>query len=178
MQNKCLPVLIAFFLILAFATPSAAYFNPGPAARSTSPELAEIHTVDIESSGFDPWEITIKGGDSITWTNQTTQTVTLEEGLVHDLYLPVIMQTDTILQETTSPTQAPQQTDGVSIPPGESYTLPFPSEGTFYFYLPGHLYRNGVITVRNLPDLEVRSVTLDPNPVAQDTPVTLISGDP
>jgi hypothetical protein len=57
--------------------------------------------------------------------------------------------------------------------PGQSHTLAFPAEGTYYFYLLNHPCRSMTVTVRNLPDLEVHSVTLAPNPAPQNSPVTL-----
>ena len=178
MKKALLPVLIALCLVLATNIPTKANFNltpntPGMSARGLAPEIATIHPVDIDSSGFDPWEITIEGGDSLTWTNQTAQTVTLEEGMGQCLYLPLINQTGTAAAVTLSQSNTPQKTDGVDILPGGSTTLAFPTEGTFYFYLLNHPCRSLVVTVRNLPDLEVSSVTLDPNPAAQNTSVSL-----
>ena len=132
-----------------------------------------VYQVDITDTGFDPLEITIVVGDRINWTNQTSQTVVLDEGNGQCVYIPVIAKLNQLASGPNIPDSTPIQADGVSIPPGESYTREFSGEGSYHFFVLDHCYPSGVITVIAGPDLEVRTIMLDPNPVAQNDPVSL-----
>jgi plastocyanin len=169
--------LIALFLIAALFAPAAAHvdqLSADHASISTSAALAvNVHQVEIMTSGFNPLEMTIVVGESVNWTNLTLETVILEEGLIHTIYLPLILNQNLgtsapVTSHTTSLAAA-----GISIMAGGSYSRVFSDAGTYHFYLQGHLKQQFLLTVAAQPDLEVRSVTLNPNPAAKDGTVSL-----
>lgn len=105
-QNKTAPVGTAPMI-----TPAP---SPAPSASSGA-MMHEEHKVSITASGFVPKTITIKAGQSVTWTNNDTQdhTVNSAPHPTHTAYPPLNL--------------------GV-IKPGESKSLAFPTAGTYKYH--------------------------------------------
>jgi plastocyanin len=169
--------IIAFTLIATLFAPAAAHFDKRsadqPSILSAIALSATVHQVDIKTSGFDPEEITIPEGDSINWTNQTSETVSLEEGMAYTIYLPLVLKSYSGTSAPVPANTASLSADGISILPAGSYTRAFPTVGTYHFYLQGHPSYQFLLTVQAQPDLEVRTITLNPNPAVKDSPVSL-----
>ena len=112
---------LALLMLSLIACGQAAPETTTPPPTSVSPD----HQVIIDDLAFNPQEITIKVGDTVTWTNKgsTSHTVTswntwIDENLVEN----------TIVGETW---------DSGDIEPGESYSRTFDQLGTYdYVSLP------------------------------------------
>ena len=169
-------VLLALILTVAISAPTAAYMDDlpdGTATLSSSNALAPVvHQVNITGAGFDPAEMTIYMGEDVNFTNQTSGTVILAEGLVYTLYLPMVLRYNPTLAQTP-PQTVPMNSKEVAILPGDTYTRNFPLTGTYHFYLHGNLKHQFLLHVIAPPDLEVRTITLNPNPAAHTSTVGL-----
>jgi plastocyanin len=169
--------IVALSLIIALFAPAAAHFEKRPADQLILPlaiKLAPtVHQVEITTTGFNPEEITIEDGDSINWTNQTLETVGLEEGSIFTVFLPLVVKANTGSPVTDSAPSPLPSSAGVSIPAGDSYERNFPTAGDFHFYLQGHTNHHFRITVNAKTNLEVRTITLDPNPATISSTVNL-----
>ena len=96
-----------------YSTPSD-YPSPTPPSQDTSQNISQ-NVVKITSSGFEPQEITIKAGESVTWENDDT-TPHQVMSAVHPTHLVY-----------------PPLNIGL-INPGESKSLVFPEAGTYKYH--------------------------------------------
>lgn len=91
-------IFLLFAVLCLLTLPSAsALAQPEPnqsilllpkAAFPSSPQATA--TINITPSGFDPLEVTIEAGDSVTFQNQTSITTTLKDGLPKLVFIPAI----------------------------------------------------------------------------------------
>ena len=89
----------------------------------SNPEVSDISTspkVSITDSGFSPTEVSIKAGDTVTWTN--------------DGKIPH--------------TVAGEGFDSGAINPGKSFSRVFETPGTYDYYCRYHPSETGKVTVR------------------------------
>ena len=170
-------VLLAFSMAAALFAPAAAHFDHssyGPSAPASANTLAlATHQVNISAAGFEPAEMTIAVGEDVNWTNLTSGTVILEEGLVYTLYLPLVLRYNPAAAASEPPPTSPLVAAGTAILPGASHSRNFPLAGTYHFFLQGNLKQQFLLHVIAPADLEVRSIVLNPNPAAQTASVSL-----
>ena len=164
-KNVLFATLIALCMILAASAIATAQSEPvqavaGVITNATATEPATVHQVDINVTGFNPEDITIEEGDSVNWTNQTSQTVVLEEGNGSCIYMPVVTKLNQKTSGPNPPGVASMQANGVSILPGESYTRAFMDVGSYHFFLLGHCIQPGMVTVDPRKDF---NLTADPD---------------
>ena len=155
--------------VIATAHSEAVYADVGENTKATADETATVHQVDISDTGFNPDEITIEAGDSVNWTNQTSHTVILEEGKGQCIYIPLVAKLSQNTSSLITPGFTSIQTNGVSILPGESYTRVFPEVGSNNFFILGHCYQPGVVTVEPRKDFSLTAVPDHASIYAGDT---------
>lgn len=97
-------------------TPTPTETSPSPSASpATSSAQLQTTSVKITSSGFVPTTVTIKAGDSVTWTNDDTSihTVNSSPHPTHTDYAPLNLN---------------------QLKSGESKSLTFPQAGTYKYH--------------------------------------------
>ncbi len=60
-------VVLALSLVSCAASPETPYPSPAP---SPTPGDGTLHQVSIKGFAFTPQEVTVKVGDTVTWTNE------------------------------------------------------------------------------------------------------------
>jgi plastocyanin len=116
-------VLLAIFLA-ACGSSQAPASQPIPTdtpAPVTPPAISGITTVSISGYAFDPVTITIKAGQSITWTNKDSvvHTVTADDG----------------------------SWASKELANGDTYTQTFTTAGTYNYHCAAHPYMTGTVIV-------------------------------
>jgi plastocyanin len=104
------------------ATPRAAE-EATPAAAGAADATAESVAVEIKDFAFNPAEITVPVGGSVTWTNN-----------------------DTVPHTATGQDRAVLQSGAIA--PGESFTQKFDTAGTFDYFCEFHANMKGSIVVQ------------------------------
>lgn len=79
LKNIILGLLMFIFVMSGVACGSTSSTTPSPAtsaqpSASASPSSASLNAVTMKNFSFSPAEITIKKGDTVTWTNEDTAT--------------------------------------------------------------------------------------------------------
>ncbi len=166
--------IISLIIILIIASPAAAGTDRSPVSPSPLLKPSVDHQVAITDLGFVPAELNIEVGDSVTWTNQKTVPVSLQEGSLSYLYLPAVLKPGAGSALLPPAASSPLSPGSDPIPPGGTLTIFFNDVGVNDFYLEGVLYGTGTIIVGpKPPNLEVRSITYDPDPAVYNGTTTL-----
>jgi plastocyanin len=121
---------LAAFLVLAFlsgctgsTTTTSPSVSTAPSATTTPPAASTDHAVAIVDFQFMPDGITIKAGDSVTWTNSG--------GKPH-----------------SATSDASGGFDSGVLSPGDApFKQSFPTVGTFHYHCSIHSSMTGIITV-------------------------------
>jgi formylglycine-generating enzyme required for sulfatase activity len=159
---RVLPVLTLLALVLPLSLPrqltakeeasTPVRLVQHPAASAASVSGAEVA---ITPTGLVPQTVTITASEVVTWTNNTTSTVTLFSGWSNRAYLPLVVRgaTGSSLAESAPVPQeaslSPAQLDWDSGPiaPGEQYTRTFSVQGAFPYRTSQQPTLNGLVTV-------------------------------
>lgn len=106
---------------------------------------AAARTVDISNFAFAPPTVTIKTGDSVTWTNSDPE------------------------QHTVTPDRAGAFKGSALIGTGGSYSVTFTTAGTFAYHCQVHPFMTGTVVVRG-EDTKTPAPTSSPRPTVRPTP--------
>jgi formylglycine-generating enzyme required for sulfatase activity len=117
--------------------------------------------VSITATGLIPETINVTVGEVVTWTNNTTSTVTLFSGWSTRVYLPLMVRGATsrsvaeseLVQQGGSLSPAQLEWDSGPIAPGEQYTRTFPLPGLFSYHTSQQPAANGVVVVTPPADM-------------------------
>jgi plastocyanin len=171
MKRNGLLLLVAVFLIIF---PSAtAFAQPGlgisilQTVQRPDPTFPQAIVVNLSGTGFNPPEVTIEAGSSVTFQNQTGKIATLKDGTPRFLFLPSVIRTNPATADQpllpATPAYSPNGS-GIPIPVGGSTTQAFPTAGTYDFY---H-QENARHTVRVI----VKDFSLTPTPLTRSINAT------
>jgi RHS repeat-associated protein len=123
------------------------------AAVPAAPEGANA-SISIDPSGFSQTSVTVSVGDTLTWTNNTSSSVTLLIAALYQIYLPDVQ--DGSGTTSTSASARPADVAAVlgsclagpqPIQPKQSFSCAFSQPGTFTFQLANNPAQVGQITV-------------------------------
>lgn len=119
---------VGIYLITAANSTNRNSGNMGnmPMAASTAPTgqtPQATHTVTIRNFSFNPSDITVKNGTTVTWTNKDSVAHTVTE-------------TDNL-----------NGPDSGTVNPGSSYSFTFSKTGTYHYHCAIHTQMLGTVTV-------------------------------
>ena len=108
-------------LVLALACFASGALGLGTASAASEVQVIVIQPSDVLSWRYDPAELTIAAGTTVTWVNRgwAPVTVTSPEGLF----------------------------DSDEIPPGASFSLTFDTPGTFRYFCVPYPHMKGAVVV-------------------------------
>ena len=146
-------------------------------AEPAATESATVH-VSITDQGLVPEVITVSVGTDVVWTNNKTVPVTIKNGLVYAIYLPIVVSNSTTKdtadgQISGAPGRAAYADFGNLLQPGESYTYTFTTPGAFPYYLDQLLGISGNVIVE-----EGEDPTATPTSTSTSTPTATPTSTP
>lgn len=165
---RLLSVFALLALVLPLSLPRQGMAREGaptpvrPVQQSaTSPVGVSPAGVSITATGLIPETINVTVGEVVTWTNNTTSTVTLFSGWSTRVYLPLMVRGATsrsvaeseLVQQGGSLSPAQLEWDSGPIEPGEQYTRTFPLPGLFSYHTSQQPAANGVVVVTPPADM-------------------------
>ena len=114
-------IALSILALLAFVPAALAWQSQQQDTMSNTAPNSSSPSVSIEDFYFEPSELTIQPGETVTWTNNGNHphTVTADDGSF----------------------------DSGTLQPGESYSHTFPQAGTFSYFCEIHPFMTGSVTV-------------------------------
>ena len=98
-------------------------YGPKTAAPSTTTQPTAANTVEIKGFAFNPWEITVTKGTTVTWANKDSA------------------------PHTVTTTNAPVAFDSGRMSKGEQFSQTFDTAGTYEYYCSIHPNMRGKVIV-------------------------------
>lgn len=148
---------------LAVATPTAA--------------AAESSLIRYSAAGFDPTELTVAPGTTVTWRNDASAPLALRAGLLSRIFLPLLANSGAaaaaapeaaaIAEAAPSALAFPE-----SLPPGGEFSFTFAEVGYYPFYAFGTSFTGGVQVATSDVDEPLNCADVPPSagPLESETP--------